>query len=31
VAIGRHGDIYVSNHGASAGVGEVLRLKGRRW
>jgi hypothetical protein len=27
VAIGRDGDIYVSNHGASAGLGEVLRLR----
>jgi hypothetical protein len=27
VAISRCGDIYVSNHGASAGVGEVLRIK----
>jgi hypothetical protein len=27
VAISPRGDIYVSNHGASAGVGEVLRLK----
>jgi len=27
VAIDRRGDIYVSNHGASAGLGEVLRLK----
>jgi hypothetical protein len=28
VAIGPDGDIYVSNHGASPGVGEVLRLAG---
>jgi hypothetical protein len=28
VAIGRRGDIYVSNHGGSAGDGEVLRLPG---
>jgi hypothetical protein len=27
VAIGRDGDIYVSNHGAEAGAGEVLRLR----
>ena len=27
VAIGRGGDIYLSNHGQSAGIGEVLRLK----
>jgi hypothetical protein len=27
VAIGRWGDIFVSNHGAEAGVGEVLRLR----
>jgi glucose/arabinose dehydrogenase len=27
VAIGRGGDIYVSNHGGSAGLGEVLRVK----
>jgi hypothetical protein len=27
VAIGKRGDIYVTNHGASAGVGEVLRLR----
>ncbi|MBA3262923.1 MAG: ScyD/ScyE family protein [Thermoleophilaceae bacterium] len=27
VAIGRRGDIYVSNHGGSAGLGEVLRLR----
>jgi hypothetical protein len=27
VAIGRRGDIYVSNHGAEAGAGEVLRFK----
>ena len=26
VAIGDRGDIYVTNHGASAGVGEVLRI-----
>jgi hypothetical protein len=26
VAIGPHGDIYVSNHGSSAGIGEVLRI-----
>jgi hypothetical protein len=29
VAIGPHGDIYLSNHGQSAGIGEVLRLKAR--
>jgi hypothetical protein len=29
VAIGDRGDIYVTNHGASAGVGEVLRIGGR--
>ena len=29
VAIGRGGAIYVSNHGAEAGVGEVLRFKHR--
>lgn len=29
VAIGRGGDIYVSNYGGSAGAGEVLRLKHR--
>ena len=28
VAIGPSGDIYVSNHSASAGVGEVLRIAG---
>jgi hypothetical protein len=28
VAIGRRGDIYLSNHGGSAGLGEVLRIKG---
>ena len=28
VAIGRRGDIYVSNHGGEAGLGEVLRIKG---
>jgi hypothetical protein len=28
VAIGQRGDIYLTNHGASAGIGEVLRLKG---
>jgi hypothetical protein len=28
VAIGRRGDIYLSNHGGSAGIGEVLRLRG---
>jgi hypothetical protein len=27
VTISRRGDIYVTNHGASAGIGEVLRLK----
>jgi hypothetical protein len=27
VAIGRKGDIFVSNHGAEAGAGEVLRLR----
>jgi sugar lactone lactonase YvrE len=27
VAIGDRGDIYVSNHGSSAGIGEVLRLR----
>ena len=27
VAIGRDGAVYVSNHGAEAGVGEVLRFK----
>jgi hypothetical protein len=27
VAIGRRGDIYVSNHGGEAGLGEVLRIK----
>jgi hypothetical protein len=27
VAIGDRGDIYVTNHGTSAGLGEVLRLK----
>jgi sugar lactone lactonase YvrE len=28
IAIGPHGAIYISNHGASPGVGEVLRLAG---
>jgi hypothetical protein len=28
VAIDRRGDIYLSNHGSSAGLGEVLRLRG---
>jgi hypothetical protein len=28
VAIGRRGDIYLSNHGGSARFGEVLRLRG---
>lgn len=28
-AIGRHGDIYASNHSGSAGLGEVLRLRSR--
>jgi glucose/arabinose dehydrogenase len=28
VAIGDRGDIYLSNHGASAGLGEVLRIRG---
>ncbi len=27
VAIGDRGDIYLTNHGASAGVGEVLRIR----
>jgi hypothetical protein len=30
VGIGPHGDIYLSNHGQSAGIGEVLRLKAHR-
>jgi glucose/arabinose dehydrogenase len=30
VAIGKRGDIYVSNHGGSAGIGEVLRLAAHR-
>jgi hypothetical protein len=28
LAIGRRGDIYVSNHGTEAGAGEVLRFRG---
>jgi hypothetical protein len=28
VAVGRHGDIYVSNHSTEAGAGEVLRFRG---
>ena len=28
VAIGHSGDIYLSNHGGSAGLGEVLRIRG---
>lgn len=27
LAVGRKGEIYVSNHGASAGIGEVLRIR----
>ncbi len=27
IAVGRHGDLYVSNHATAAGAGEVLRIE----
>ena len=27
IAVGRHGDLYVSNHAREAGVGQVLRIE----